>query len=593
MYSRLLSILITVLLSIATPLSNAQSLEDIFNGSDTDSLEADLQGETDFLPIEEAYDLMVMNKDGVIELSWVIADGYYLYGEQFQVKANDEVLSLNIPTGKVEYDEIFEKDVEKHYQFIEIAIPKDQLSTSGKAVNLSVRSQGCADAGLCYPPHIQNYKLSADLSDIQPILSSAVFGSAATDSAAQLDVTGASIPYIRIALTMIAFALLGGVILNLMPCVLPVLSLKALSFVDESQDHKGQGLAYTAGVVTTFLAVALLLIAFRGLGQSIGWGFQLQTPGFVVVLIYLFFIMGLILSGVIQIGGRWMSAGQHLTEGTGYKQSYFTGVLAVVVASPCTAPFMAPALGYALGQPWWVSLVVFLALGFGMALPLLLLSYLPVLSRFLPKPGAWMETFKQFLAFPMYLTAIWLLWLLGRQLGGDQMAWVILGGLLILFVYWLSQHVSRIRPVIHPAVLLVAGLFAWHSHMQPTIEHTTRDLVWETYSPEYLAQLRSQGKPVFLNATADWCITCKANEKLVFTDAMLEDMKNRQIHLLKADWTNYDPEITQLLEKYRRGGVPLYVLYPPSGKEHVLPQILTRGGFKESLEMIVNGEISI
>ena len=194
MYSRLLSILITVLLSIATPLSNAQSLEDIFNGSDTDSLEADLQGETDFLPIEEAYDLMVMNKDGVIELSWVIADGYYLYGEQFQVKANDEVLSLNIPTGKVEYDEIFEKDVEKHYQFIEIAIPKDQLSTSGKAVNLSVRSQGCADAGLCYPPHIQNYKLSADLSDIQPILSSAVFGSAATDSAAQLDVTGASIP---------------------------------------------------------------------------------------------------------------------------------------------------------------------------------------------------------------------------------------------------------------------------------------------------------------------------------------------------------------------------------------------------------------
>jgi thiol:disulfide interchange protein DsbD len=225
------------------------------------------------------------------------------------------------------------------------------------------------------------------------------------------------------------FALAGGLILNLMPCVFPVLSLKVLSFASNSgASHSQQrfhGLAYTAGIIVTFMALASILLALRAGGEAVGWAFQLQSPWFVALLIYLFFVMGLSLSGVYEFGSGFMGAGGSLASASGYKGSFFTGVLATVVASPCTAPFMGAALGFALSQSWLVAMVVFFCLGLGMALPFLLLSFSPALLRFMPRPGAWMNTFKEFMAFPMYATVLWLLWVLGNQTGVNGMATVV------------------------------------------------------------------------------------------------------------------------------------------------------------------------
>lgn len=549
----------------------------------------------EFLPVNQAYQLEVLLKENKIAFSWVIADKYFLYGEQFRATANGQELILTIPPGKTLYDPIFEKDVEKHYSYVEVSFDKGQLP-QGEAVELAITSQGCADAGLCYPPNTINYTLDANHQTVTQAVSSKTGpGSAATggsdSSALASQGSPQQVPHFTIALTMIGFALVGGLILNLMPCVLPVLSLKALSLAknQDIQSQRAHGWSYTLGVVSSFVAVAVILLAIRAAGQAIGWGFQLQSPWFVTLLIYLFFVMGLALSGYINLGSQWMNAGQNLTQGHGLKQSYFTGVLAVVVASPCSAPLMGSALGYALAQPWWVSLSIFIALGFGMALPFLLLSYSPKLNHFLPKPGAWMETFKQFLAFPLYLTALWLLWLLGRQLGNSAVILVLVGMVAMVFFYWLSTHSRKMQPLAGISVLILALVFSWFSSLQPTVEkQALASSAWEPYSESRLAELRAANQAVFINATADWCITCKANEKLVLTEATLEKMKAKGIHLLMADWTNYNPGITQLLETYRRGGVPLYVFFPAeqSAKAQVLPQILTPGSFNEVIENI-------
>jgi thiol:disulfide interchange protein DsbD len=283
-----------------------------------------------------------------------------------------------------------------------------------------------------------------------------------------------------------------------------------------------------------------------------------------------------------------MSLGQGLTQGGGLKQSYFTGVLAAVVASPCTAPFMAPALGFAITQPTFVALMIFAGLGLGMALPLLLLSYLPHLNRWMPKPGAWMETFKQALAFPLYLTAIWLLWVLSRQLGADVAMLIILGGLAIVFIFWLGQRASSIGRITGLLTIALIVFMSWNSHQQPTAEKIQTASEWEPYNEERLRSLRQQGKAVFINMTADWCITCLANEKIVFTETTIEAMKRKDITLIKGDWTNYDPRITLLLEKYGRGGVPLYLLFPANANADakVLPQILSPSKFKRAIEAI-------
>jgi thiol:disulfide interchange protein len=281
-----------------------------------------------------------------------------------------------------------------------------------------------------------------------------------------------------------------------------------------------------------------------------------------------------------------MGAGQSLTQKSGLSGSFFTGVLAAVVASPCTAPFMGAALGFALTQPAIVCLAIFAALGFGMALPLLLLCYIPALANRLPKPGAWMENLKEFLAFPLYLTAVWLLWVLGRQAGIDASMIVASGAVAIAFGCWLLNRSAQgawqaIRRLLIAAAWISALVLPWKMIDQPM--ETSR---WQAYSPERLQQLRASGQPVFVNLTADWCLTCLANERLTLhTDEVEKAFDDNNVITLKGDWTNRDPKITQLLTEYGRSGVPLYLWFPAGndGKAEILPQLLTRARLIEAI----------
>ena len=395
-------------------------------------------------------------------------------------------------------------------------------------------------------------------------------------------------------LLYVAFAFLGGLILNLMPCVFPVLSMKALSLAKNASAsaHKQRldGLAYTAGVLLAFLALATVLIVLRAGGERIGWAFQFQQPWFLALIVYVFFLLALSLSGVFEIGTSLMGVGDNLASKEGYKGSFFTGVLATVVATPCTAPFMGPALGFALTQPWAVAMLVFIALGLGMAAPILLLSYVPVLSRFLPRPGQWMETFKQFMAFPLYASALFFLWVLGNQVGVMGMTLVLGACVALAFAAWLYQKrftMGRLALVMNYAVLLAAVSFAGVLMQSPFLKTQARASAemdgqnsatanFEPFSTARFEALRSEGKPVFINMTADWCITCLANEQTTLSgDSVKQALVDNGITYLKGDWTNEDPEITEVLEAFNRPSVPLYLLYPREGEPQILPQILT------------------
>ena len=389
-------------------------------------------------------------------------------------------------------------------------------------------------------------------------------------------------------------ALLGGMILNLMPCVFPVLSLKALSFVaasgESARRQRNEGLAYTGGILLAFVVLATALIGLRAAGEQVGWAFQFQQPWFLAFIVYLFFTLGLSLSGVFEIGTGLMGVGNNLAAQNGYKGSFFTGVLATVVATPCTAPFMGPAIGFALAQPWLVAMLVFLSLGFGMALPILALSWIPALTRFLPRPGAWMNTFKQFMAFPLYASAAFFLWVLGNQVGVMGMSLVLGVCILLALSAWLYQRRHVVGPIVRGASYAVgiAALFLAGYLMQtPFLQTLARadtglaqeaSAEFESFSSARLAELRSGGTPVFVNMTADWCITCLVNEQSTLgTERVKKSMEANDIVYMKGDWTNENPEITAVLDEFRRPSVPLYVLYPgdPAGEPVILPQILT------------------
>ena len=400
-------------------------------------------------------------------------------------------------------------------------------------------------------------------------------------------------------LLVLGFALLGGLILNLMPCVFPVLAIKAISVLESRRGdpaaERRHALAYTAGVVLSCVLAALVLVLVRSGGEMLGWGFQLQAPGFVAFLAYLMLALGLSLSGVVQFGTSLMGVGQALTEKGGYAGSFFTGVLAVVVASPCTAPFMGVALGYALAQPLAIALLVFATLGLGLALPFLLVGFFPALGAWLPRPGAWMETFKQAMAFPLYLTVVWLLWVLGRQTSIDGVAIVLAGLVLIAFALWLWNDVARSRARGGFAVLSAVAAFALLAHPAIDVDAsrapvaattaTGTEAATEPYSDARLAELRAQKRAVFVNFTADWCISCKVNEKAVFDSAAVRaKLAEKKVVWLIADWTTPDPAISAALARFGRSGVPLYLLYPPEGEPAILPQILTRDSFIAALD---------
>ncbi len=413
------------------------------------------------------------------------------------------------------------------------------------------------------------------------------------------------------ALQAIFYALLGGIILNLMPCVFPVLSIKALSLVKIADKHPSlarlHGLSYTAGVVLSFIAIAAALLIIKAAGAQIGWGFQLQNPLVIGALAYLLFVVGLNLIGVFEFGNAFGNTGNSLTKGQGLGSSFFTGVLATIVATPCTAPFMAVSIGFALTQGAIINLVIFAALGFGLALPYLLLSFLPVLQHILPKPGAWMNTFKEILAFPMFFSVIWLVWVISKQTGSTGVLTILLGMGFIGIAIWLlgkkpKQSGGKIIVKIISVILLGISIvmLSLASMQNGAIGASQQDVLTqgepvfgEVYTPEKLQKsIDNTDNPIFVEMTAAWCITCKANHAIAInTDATKAAFAKHNVTYLVGDWTNQDPEITKFLNAYGRNGVPIYVYYarrdPVTGMRpdaKVLPQILTPGTLPKLLE---------
>jgi len=405
-------------------------------------------------------------------------------------------------------------------------------------------------------------------------------------------------------LEVLGLALLGGIILNLMPCVFPVLSLKVLGIAQQAAESRARvrlhGIAYTAGILVSFAALAGLLLLLRAGGAEIGWGFQLQSPVFVTLLVYVLFAMALSLSGVVHFGNSIVGVGSSLAARPGLPGSFFTGVLATVVATPCTAPFMGAAVGFAILQPAAIALAIFLALGFGLALPFLALSFAPGLHRRMPRPGAWMETLKQGLAFPLYGTVAWLVWVLHLQIGSTGLAAVLAGLVLVALAAWAwgtsrmaGTAMRRVGAVATAAAVAGALLLVRYPAAAADAPQVATAAAgegagprYEAWSEEKLAALLAEGRPVFVNFTAAWCVTCLVNERTAMaTDGVRSLFAEKDVAYLKGDWTNRDPAITRTLEKFGRSGVPLYLYYPAGEKEPiVLPQILTESVVREHVE---------
>ncbi|MBV9219506.1 MAG: thioredoxin family protein, partial [Methylobacteriaceae bacterium] len=396
-------------------------------------------------------------------------------------------------------------------------------------------------------------------------------------------------------------AFLAGVILNLMPCVFPILAIKAVAIAKLSGSARSavraHALAYTAGALATFGGLGGLLLALRAFGIAAGWGFQLQSPTFVIAMAWLLFAVGLNLSGAFAVSGGFLAAGQSLAGRDGLIGSFFTGLLAVLVAAPCTAPFMGAAVAAALAAPAPLALAVFVAMGLGLAAPYALLALAPGLAGLLPKPGAWMETLKQLLAFPMYAAAAWLVWVASQQAGSDGVLAALAGMVLIGFAVWAFGATAGVRAgwriggrsmaaVAAVAAAVILYEIAASPAAPPAADALAGDA--EPYTPARLAALRAEGRPVFVNMTAAWCVTCLVNERLALSSERVRKMfTDHHVAYLKGDWTRADPAITQFLREHDRDGVPLYVFYGAHGAAPViLPQILTEASVLDELDRL-------
>jgi thiol:disulfide interchange protein len=560
------------------------------------------------------------------------APGYYIYRDrsQFRLEGDSglELLAPRWPAGSRHRDEHF-GEVEVYFQAAEVALPIRRQHPRPAKVTVTATFQGCQQDGICYPPLTRRLRLSLPEGQVAtPALdATAVAAPAARPPEAEAapategpaaplalaselavaepspDATAGNALRTPAPATPVAqahsaaralagalvLALLGGLVLNLMPCVLPILSLKALGLAQSGGSHaqaRRHALWYTAGVLVAFTAVGALVVALRAAGQAAGWGFQLQQPWFVAALAYLMFIVGLSLSGVFTLGTGL--GGGLANARSGPWGDFLTGVLACVVASPCIAPFMGPALAYAFAAPAAAGLLVFLVLGLGLALPFLLIGFVPALARRLPRPGAWMETLKQVMAFPMYLTAIWLLWILGRQRGGDAIIAVLAGvTVLALALWWFERSRWRgarvsaaLAALLALAALVPAGVVG---RLAPAASPAASEGV-EAYSEQTLHLLRGENRVVFVNMTADWCVTCKANERNVLASQEFRDLLERTDAVyMRGDWTNADPAISAFLETHKAVGVPLYVVYGPGAPPAVLPPVLTQAIVTDAL----------
>lgn len=395
----------------------------------------------------------------------------------------------------------------------------------------------------------------------------------------------------QLSFHLLGLAFVGGLILNLMPCVFPVLGIKVMGFVQQAGSERRKvvlhGLAFTAGVLISFWILSGVLIALRQGGAELGWGFQLQSPAFVAGLTVLLLVFGLSLSGVFDVGYGAMSVGSELAAKTGFKGSFFSGVLATVVATPCAAPFLAPALGAALALPAFDSLIVFTAVAIGLAAPYLVLSAFPALIKLLPRPGAWMETFKQLMAFLLYATVAYLVWTLAGLVNEEWFLNVVFGLVAIAAAAWAygrwlkpgSQ--TRVRGWVLTVVFAVFGGWLVFSPVRP--------LEWEDWSPERVAQLQAQGRPVYVDFTARWCATCQVNKRVVFSsEEVLERFKKDRVAMLKADWTDRNDTITAELAKYGRSAVPFNLLYGAKSDNEplILPELLTPGIVLDALDKL-------
>jgi thiol:disulfide interchange protein DsbD len=393
---------------------------------------------------------------------------------------------------------------------------------------------------------------------------------------------GSGVPELLLAL-LLAFG--GGIILNLMPCVFPVLFLKALALAGSAGERRARqrvhGAAYTAGILCSFWIIVGALLTLRTLAKQVGWGFQLQSQGFVVAMACLLFFMALSLARMFDLGLTLTSAGDSLARKGGYTGSFFTGVLATVVATPCTAPLMGAAIGFALSQRTILTFTVFTSLAFGLALPYLALTLVPGWTSKLPRPGRWMETLKQLTSVPLFLTVVWLVWVYGRSSGStaedstDHVARLLVGLLILAMSGWiLGRWPGRRWGYVAAAATATAALAL------PLIKAQADRLQWQPYSSAALNQAESAGRPVFVDFTAAWCLSCQVNEKAVLQNREIEqEFVRRRYVLLRADWTRYDPEITTELSHVGRSGVPTYVIISGGGQTstHVLPELLTRG----------------
>jgi thiol:disulfide interchange protein len=615
------------------------------------------------LPDAQAFGFEAIAGDGnTLLLRFTPAKGYYLYRDRttLRIRSDREAVTLGKavwPAATPWRDEHF-GTVQVYFSQIDVRVPLLRTSNKALPIALEAEFQGCQTDGICYPPMRRKVALTLPAgADVSPVAAMARSdagaqvigaepagatqividastatsdsGSASVPSQAALIDTSASDPRanadamsssnapataidaapegrISSVWAALLLAFLGGIILNLMPCVLPVLSLKALGLASSSETPakaRAHALWYTAGVLVSFLALGGLAIALRQAGLALGWGFQLQQPLVVAGLALIMFAFGLSLSGLWYVGGRWTGVGHGLASRSGAAGDFFTGVLAVVVAAPCTAPFMAQALGWAFTAPTGAALLVFAALGLGLALPFLLIGFVPALAQRLPKPGAWMETLKQLLAFPMYLTAIWLLWVLTKQRGADAGAWLAIAALAVAFGAWAWRSRSQgarwgliaaliglavvgwslraiaVLPKPQAATAATAGIVGGNSAEEGA-------LAVVPFSEQRLADVRRAGRVVFVNMTADWCITCKANEKAVFgSDGFRDALAKANAVYMVGDWTDVDPAITAYLQRYRAVGVPLYVVYPRGdGEGRVLPTVLTSNVVRDALE---------
>ena len=581
------------------------------------------------LPPEQAFKFEAI-ADGGTKLLLRInpAKGYYLYRDKLKLKLSGDPGILlgapQLPKAKAHHDEHF-GDVAVYFGETMIPVPLQRAHDRSANVTLDAEWQGCQDGGICYPVMRNRFNLAlpAAASTQQTkavasepahtaITAAAAATGAATATAATQPATNtsasqtatpantntATAPGNQVGLIgALLLALIGGVILNLMPCVLPVLSLKALSLMQSShsREHaKRHAIFYTLGILAAMAALWLAVVLLQRAGHASGWGFWLQSPVIVGILGLLMFALGLSLSGVWALPGfapQRLAAASNADSARG---DFLTGLLAVMVATPCTGPFMAAALAYALTAPAAATLLVFLMLGLGLALPVLLIAFVPALASLMPKPGAWMDTLKQILAFPMYLAAAWLLWTLAHQRGADAVGWWGLAAIALAFALWAWPRArwGKVAAVIAIALcaVTVTTITRIPSPAPASSLTANADSRIQPWTPRRLAELRAQHKVVFVNMTADWCITCKVNEKTVFTsDTFKQSLEKNDAYYLVGDFTNEDPDIAAFLKAHGAVGVPLYAVYPRSGGDgELLQTVLTNGIIDTALTRAAN-----